>query len=106
MKYLMLLSLILVGCSTTPQIIPDTTTDNVVMMQLKDSINHPGPTPPSYGWIFWYAPVAVLAMMWGYRELIKKPIPKTCVDKKTGEVVLEEKVRSTATNTQEVPKQE
>lgn len=105
MKYLMFLSLLLVGCATDPVIIPDTTSDNVVMMQLKDHISQEGPIQPSYGWIFWYAPVGLLMIMWGYRELIKKPIPKTCVDKKTGEVVLEEKV-STATNTQEVPKQE
>lgn len=101
----MLLSLIVVGCSTTPEIIPDTTSDNVVMMQLKDNIGHSGPTIPSYGWVFWYSPLAVLALMWGYRELIKKPIPKTCLDKKTGEVVLEEKI-STAIKTQELSKQE
>ena len=105
MKYLMLISLLLVGCATDPVIIPDTTSDNVVMMQLKDHIGQPGPIEPSYGWIFWYAPVGLLMVMWGYRELIKKPIPKTCVDKKTGEVVLEEKV-STATKNQEPPKQE
>jgi hypothetical protein len=102
MKYLMILTMMLVGC-TTPQIIPDTTSDNVVMMQLKDNIQQQGPIEPSYGWVFWYVPVGILALMWGYRELIKKPIPKQCVDKKTGEIVLEEKT-STATNNQEPPK--
>jgi hypothetical protein len=102
MKYLMFLTMLLVSC-TTPQIIPDTTGDNVIMMNLKDQIASQQPVKPSYSWVFWYAPVGVLALMWGYRELIKKPIPKQCVDKKTGEVVLEEKT-STATNNQEPPK--
>ena len=102
MKYLMLLTMFFVSC-TTPQIIPDNTGDNVVMMQLKDNILQEGPIKPSYGWVFWYVPVAIIIIMWGYRELIKKPIPKQCVDKKTGEIVLEEKT-STATNNQEPPK--
>ena len=98
MKYLiMLLIMMLVGCSTMPEIIPDTTSDNVVMMELKDNIGQDGPLRPSYGWVFWYAPVGLLALMWGYRELIKKPIPKTCVDKKTGEEVVEEKTSTAQT---------
>jgi hypothetical protein len=88
---LICLGIFVVGCSTTPMIIPDTTTDNVVLMQIKDNINHPGPTPVSYGWLFWYVPVAILVLLWGYRELIRKPIPKTCIDKKTGDTVIEEK---------------
>jgi len=103
MKYLMFISMLLAGCVTDPVIIPDTTSDNVVMMQLKDHIGQPGPIQPSYGWVFWYIPVGLLILFWGYRELIKKPIPKQCVDKKTGEIVLEEKT-STATNNQEPPK--
>lgn len=66
--------LLLAACSTDPTIVPDTTSDNVVMMQIKDNIGQPGPTQMSYGWLFWYGPVAVLGLMWGYRNLIKKPI--------------------------------
>lgn len=44
------------------------------MMELKDKINNPGPVQPSYGWLFWYGPLAVLLLMWGYRHLIRKPI--------------------------------
>lgn len=73
-KTLIALSLLLSACGTTPVIIPDTTADNVVMMQLKDHISQPGPPTPSYGWLFWYSPLAILGLMWGYRNLIKKPI--------------------------------
>jgi hypothetical protein len=76
MKFLkaLLITAILSGCSTDPTIVPDISSDNVVMMQLKDQIAQPGGVKPTYGWLFWYGPVAVLGMMWGYRNLIKKPI--------------------------------
>lgn len=71
---LLTVMILLAACSTDPTIVPDTTSDNVVMMQIKDNIGQPGPTQMSYGWLFWYGPVAVLGLMWGYRNLIKKPI--------------------------------
>ena len=89
MKYLMLTLILFLGaCSTMPEILPDNTSDNVIMMQLKNDINQGGQLRPSYGWIFWYGPIAVLALMWGFRELIKKPIPKECIEK-SGEIVIE-----------------
>jgi len=88
MKYLMLTLILFLGaCSTMPEILPDNTSDNVIMMQLKNDINQGGQLRPSYGWIFWYGPIAVLALMWGFRELIKKPIPKECIEK-SGEIVI------------------
>lgn len=69
-----LTTLILAGCGTDPFIVPDPTTDNVVMMELKDKINRPGAVEPTYGWLFWYGPLAILLLMWGYRNLIRKPI--------------------------------
>ena len=44
------------------------------MMEIKDRISQPGGVQPTYGWLYWYGPLAVLLMMWGYRNLIKKPI--------------------------------
>jgi hypothetical protein len=92
MKYIfpLIAFLVLVGCSTNPYIVPDTTSDNVVMMQIKDNISQPGPTVFSYGWLFWYGPVAVLGMMWGYRNLIKKPID--CIEKEPESLKVEAKV--------------
>lgn len=70
----LLLTLILAGCSNTPVIVPDKTSDNVIMLQIKDQIAQSGTVKPTYGWLFWYGPVAILGLMWGYRNLIKKPI--------------------------------
>ena len=67
-------TLVLVACSSEPVIVPDPTTDNVVMMEIKDRISQPGGTQPTYGWLYWYGPLAVLLLMWGYRHLIRKPI--------------------------------
>jgi hypothetical protein len=75
MKYLkFLLTTFLVGCSSDPFIVPDPTTDNVVMMEIKDRIAQPGGVQSTYGWLYWYGPLAILLMMWGYRNLIRKPI--------------------------------
>lgn len=84
--------LCLSACDTTsPVIVPDSTTDNVVMMQLKDSITEPGPTPMSYGWLFWYGPVATLGLMWGYRNLIKKPI--NCLEEEPNSTTVSKEVK-------------
>lgn len=75
-KILLLVSLLLLSaCNTTnPFIIPDNTSDNVVMLQIKDQIAQEGAAKPSYGWLFWYMPVVILASFWGYREFIRRPI--------------------------------
>ena len=93
MKYLLAIFTLslLAACSTDPYIVPDTTSDNVVMMQLKDSISQPGPTELSYGWLFWYGPVAVLGMMWGYRNLIKKPI--NCLEEEPNSTTVSKEVK-------------
>lgn len=91
---LLTVMLILAACSTDPKIVPDTTSDNVVMMQIKDNIGQPGPTQMSYGWLFWYGPVAVLGLMWGYRNLIKKPI--NCLEE-------EPNATNVSTNVKQVP---
>jgi hypothetical protein len=93
MKFLkpLLLTIILTGCSTEPSIVPDTTADNVVMLSLKDQISQPGGVKPTYGWLFWYCPVAVLGLMWGYRNLIKKPIDCLEEEPNSTNVKIEEK---------------
>lgn len=59
------------GCNTTPKIIPDTTSDSVLMLKLKHDIAA-NDMDCSYGWLFWYVPIAVIAIMWAYRTLIMK----------------------------------
>lgn len=57
--------LILSGCSITPQIIspkkqePQQTTQRVVVKE------------GGWGWILWYAPIAAITIMWGYKEIVK-----------------------------------
>lgn len=69
--YLLLISLLTIGCNTTPKIISDTTGDSVLMMKLKHDIAS-NDVDCSYGWLFWYIPIAVIALMWAYKEFIKK----------------------------------
>jgi hypothetical protein len=70
-----LLSTLLVACDTTPRIIPDTTPDNPIILSMKDRINEPGfAQPQSYNWIFWYAPILIISLLWAYREFIRKPL--------------------------------
>lgn len=79
MKYLnklLIISLLgLASCNTTnPFIVPNNTKDNVVLMALKDEIAQEGSPKTSYGWLFWYLPVVILASFWGYREFVRRPI--------------------------------
>jgi hypothetical protein len=80
----------LAGCATDPFIVPDPTTDNVVMMEIKDRIAQPGGVQPTYGWLFWYGPVALMLLMWSYRNLIKKPID--CLEREPDSVKVQDKV--------------
>ena len=69
--YLLLISLLTIGCDTTPKIIPDTTGDSVLMMKLKHDIAS-NDVDCNSGWLFWYIPIAVIALMWAYKEFVKK----------------------------------
>ncbi len=71
---LSILAFALAGCETMPVIIPDKTGDNVIMMTLKDQIAQSGTIQPSYGWLFWYAPIFFIALMWAWREFIHKSV--------------------------------
>jgi hypothetical protein len=64
----------IVACDTTPKIIPDQTGDSAVMLSIKKSIEHQSTDTTGYGWLFWYAPVALIALLWAYREFIRKPL--------------------------------
>jgi hypothetical protein len=73
MKYLIpLLTLFLSACNTTPAIIPDTTKDNVVMQKLKWEITNHNSVSTNWGWILWYAPLMVIAMLWAWRRYVKQ----------------------------------
>lgn len=71
---LMLASLLLAGCNTAPQIVPDDTTDSVIMMKLKHEITNGDQISQNWGWILWYLPVVFLVVAWAWKEFINKPV--------------------------------
>lgn len=75
LKYILIAitAMLLVSC-TTPFIVPDPTPDNAVMLQIKDKLAESGAARPSYGWTLWYVPIAVIALLWAWREFIRTPI--------------------------------
>jgi hypothetical protein len=68
------LSLMLCGCSVTPMLIPDTTKGSAMTRKIDNDTEMNKPLETGYGWILWYIPFAGLAMAWGYREFIRKPL--------------------------------
>jgi hypothetical protein len=68
----LVLALVFAGCDTTPEIIPDITGDNVIMMDIKSQIEHNKTVKDDYGWVIWYLPVLFLVIAWGYKEFFTK----------------------------------
>jgi hypothetical protein len=65
------LSFMLFACATTPnpEIIMNPGPDNPVVMKMKHDIGAGNPMPPSYSWLWWYAPVAGITTMWAIKYL-------------------------------------
>lgn len=59
-----LVFLVLVGCNTTPVIVPDISTTASLRA---DNINGRN----GWGWILWYLPVLFLIAVWGWNKYIK-----------------------------------
>lgn len=77
MKKLPLLLLpFLAGCATmtAPEMLPDNTTDSVIMMKLKHEILNGDKISQNWGWILWYLPVLLLVVAWAWKEFINKPV--------------------------------
>ena len=75
MKKIALLSTALLsGCvtMTAPQMMPDNTTDSVIMMKLKHEIMNGDQISQNWGWILWYLPVLFLVVAWAWKEFIAK----------------------------------
>ena len=62
----------LTACSTAPAIIPDTTTNNVVMKKLNYEIQNGDKISGNWGWILWYLPIVAVVMIWMWRKYIKQ----------------------------------
>jgi len=68
----LLTTLFLAACNTAPAIIPDTTSDNVIMKKLDYDIQHGDKVSTGWGWILWYLPIVALLMAWAWRKYIKE----------------------------------
>jgi hypothetical protein len=79
---LLLASSFLAACSTGPEVIPDNTSDSVIMMKLKHEITNGDKITQNWGWILWYLPVLILVVAWAWKELISK---KECPEEKKEE---------------------
>jgi len=68
----LVLALVFAGCDTTPEIVPDITGDNVIMMDIKSQIENNKMVKDDYGWVIWYLPILFLVIAWGYKEFFVK----------------------------------
>ena len=68
----LVLALVFAGCDTTPEIVPDITGDNVIMMDIKSQIENNKMVKDDYGWGIWYLPILFLVVAWGYKEFFVK----------------------------------
>ena len=68
----LVLAFVFAGCDTTPEIVPDITGDNVIMMDIKSQIENNKMVKDDYGWVIWYLPILFLVIAWGYKEFFVK----------------------------------
>jgi len=65
-------TLILAACSTAPVIVPDNTTNNIIMKKMNHQIQNGQHVSSNWGWILWYLPLVALVMIWAWRKYIKE----------------------------------
>jgi hypothetical protein len=68
----LVLAFVFAGCDTTPEIVPDITGDNVIMMDIKSQIENNKMVKDDYSWVIWYLPILFLVVAWGYKEFFVK----------------------------------
>jgi len=68
----LVLALVFAGCDTTPEIVPDITGDNVIMLDIKSQIENNKMVKDDYSWVIWYLPILFLVIAWGYKEFFTK----------------------------------
>lgn len=85
MKYLIALttSLLLTACNTAPMIVPDNTSDSVILKKINHEIQNGRVFETGWQWILWYLPVVFLVVTWGWRQFMK-PCPN-CDETETSE---------------------
>ena len=72
MKYLIALSLlVLTACSTAPSIVPDTTSESVILKKINHEIANGSSFQTGWQWILWYLPIVFLVGTWGWKQWIR-----------------------------------
>jgi len=80
MKHLTLLAAtLLTACSTAPQIVPDTTSESVILKKINHEISTGTTFQTGWQWILWYLPLVFLVVTWGWKQFIR-PCPE-CEEK-------------------------
>jgi len=73
MKRLTLLAAtLLTACSTAPQIVPDTTSESVILKKINHEISTGTTFQTGWQWILWYLPLVAVMMAWAWRKYIKE----------------------------------
>jgi hypothetical protein len=75
MKHLTLLATaLLAACSTAPQIVPDTTSESVILKKINHEIENNISFQTGWQWILWYLPLVFLVVTWGWKQFVR-PCP-------------------------------
>jgi len=61
-------TILLTSCFSGPEFVPSNRVDSPMTLNLKKDASS---NSDNYGWLFWYIPIASIAIMWSYREFIK-----------------------------------
>jgi len=69
MKYLLPL-LFLIGCSTVPVVVSDTTRPSVMEETIKHGMVNS--VDSSYLWVLWYVPIVVVILSWAWKTFFRK----------------------------------
>ena len=76
MKRLILLATaLLTACSTAPQIVPDNTSDSVILRKINHEIDNNISFQTGWQWILWYLPLVFLVVTWGWKQFVR-PCPE------------------------------
>lgn len=60
--------------STNPEIVPDNTSDSVILKKMNYEIQSGEVFKTGWQWILWYLPFLFLIVSWGWRQFIRMPI--------------------------------
>lgn len=71
--FLIIILMFVYGCKcVAPEIVPNNTQDNLVILAGKDRINQPGVMHDSYAWLWWYIPICIISVMWAVKTFSTK----------------------------------